>query len=274
MSSRKDMSRYVAALIGAGKVLNRLERALAGSPDNVFSDRDIKTLAAGPGYSDEQVLLALEGLSSLGMVKRFGQQWVLSRDLMGESEGFRQGVHIALSAVSTRVDARLVASMPKDSPGEIANLLKLNASELRSTIVNLIAASHEEIIMASPFWDRQTVDEFVPLLRARLEDDVRIALIGRPASGGSVQRSAIDTIQAELANRDRFHWYNVPNELNNVPFHFKAMVMDGVKAYVGSANFTVRGLRQGFELGVLLEGPLATSIHSILSGFIGLQAVR
>jgi phosphatidylserine/phosphatidylglycerophosphate/cardiolipin synthase-like enzyme len=43
-----------------------------------------------------------------------------------------------------------------------------------------------------------------------------------------------------------------------VPFiHAKLLIADGVRAYVGSANFTMSGLDHGIEAGVLLEGHAA-----------------
>lgn len=45
-----------------------------------------------------------------------------------------------------------------------------------------------------------------------------------------------------------------------LPFiHAKLMIADGVRAYVGSANFTSSGLDHGVESGVLLEGDAAQS---------------
>lgn len=41
--------------------------------------------------------------------------------------------------------------------------------------------------------------------------------------------------------------------------HSKLIVADGIKAYVGSANFTKSGLDHGFEAGVLVIGPVASA---------------
>ena len=41
--------------------------------------------------------------------------------------------------------------------------------------------------------------------------------------------------------------------------HAKLIIADGVKAYVGSANFTKSGLDHGLEAGVLVEGETANA---------------
>lgn len=47
--------------------------------------------------------------------------------------------------------------------------------------------------------------------------------------------------------------------------HAKVIVVDGETALIGSANFTVGGLRNNIELGVRLTGPLAIQIEHLIS---------
>lgn len=51
--------------------------------------------------------------------------------------------------------------------------------------------------------------------------------------------------------------------------HLKLVTFDGRAAYVGSANFTRRGLAGGnLELGVLVEGPAVSQLDELLDGIL------
>jgi phosphatidylserine/phosphatidylglycerophosphate/cardiolipin synthase-like enzyme len=47
-----------------------------------------------------------------------------------------------------------------------------------------------------------------------------------------------------------------------VRLHAKALISDGRRAIIGSANFTRSGMRSNLELGVILEGPAVATIRA------------
>lgn len=53
-----------------------------------------------------------------------------------------------------------------------------------------------------------------------------------------------------------------PHEGLTPLLHAKVIIADGVKAYVGSANFTKSGLDFGLEAGVLVEGQIAIAFSA------------
>ena len=50
--------------------------------------------------------------------------------------------------------------------------------------------------------------------------------------------------------------------------HAKAIVVDGARALIGSANLTERGADRNLELGVLIEGPSVATLRDALFGWL------
>jgi len=130
-----------------------------------------------------------------------------------------------------------------------------------------VAAAREDLVIASPFWDRHTIDEIEQLLLRRLEAGVSITILRRFESRMPVNvRNAF----ARFAIHPRFRlvsWndQNTGDLFGAHTFHFKAVIADGGKrAYLGTANFTASGLRSRFEIGVLLEGETARRLGEIV----------
>jgi hypothetical protein len=130
-------------------------------------------------------------------------------------------------------------------------------------------------VLASPFWDRITVEELGVLLVRRLEVGVAVDILGR----FSEEDEALQALAGRFSGRGRariFPWHAVYPEdpLGSQTFHFKAAVADGGdRAYVGSANLTLAGLRYRMELGVLLCHEPAFQVARILDAVLSFSSL-
>src|SRR6185312_9735920 len=189
------------------------------------------------------------------------------------SAAFRDGTKLAIDEMSSQITplpARLVAAFPPDMPDDLAKVLELQTTGLRAAIIDLIASCQSHLILASPFWDAETVNDLIPILTRRLEAGVVVEVLARYSD-----RTARGHPMVQMGNKlAPFHqfrirtWYDrVANDIwGSHTFHFKAVSIDGgKKAYLGTANLTTSSLRSRFELGTILVGRPATTLDGILT---------
>lgn len=67
-------------------------------------------------------------------------------------------------------------------------------------------------------------------------------------------------------------WYetSASDPFGTSTFHLKAAVVDGNRGYLGTANFTVAGLRSRLELGILLQGQAAQRLAAVTDAVLSL----
>lgn len=71
-----------------------------------------------------------------------------------------------------------------------------------------------------------------------------------------------------------YNWFKPLDEDHSKiqTFHFKAAIIDdGEKAYLGSANMTSGGLRSRMELGVVLRGEAALTLVHLLESVLSIS---
>jgi phosphatidylserine/phosphatidylglycerophosphate/cardiolipin synthase-like enzyme len=173
----------------------------------------------------------------------------------------------------------LAAAVAVSISAPIAASLRAGFADLRAELVNLMAATQEELILASPFWDAETVDDLGELLARRLDAGVKVKILCRglrsDASGDALR--ALSKRLRSSSGLEIFEWFSLDADdaLGSSTFHAKVAVADGgTRAYVGSANFTISGLRSRYEVGVFLEGMQAQRIGEAMATILNSVAQR
>ncbi len=258
--------------------MQTLEEGLAGERDRVVVDRSlVRRIVPGRIPSDAEVEAAVEALLSVGVVRREGRVALLNLARLHETKGYRRGVQEALSfgPDRERPSIRLCAALPPGLNATSREELSRQVDDLRAALLDVAASARSRIVLASPFWDQDTALEMVELLSRRLEAGVAVDILGR--FGGQRDGDAA-LLLSRLASNSRcrlYGWYE-PSPLDPFgvqTFHFKATVADdGVKAYLGTANLTISGLRSRMELGVVLAGEPARRLSAIVD--VALQLAR
>lgn len=262
---------YVAGLARLGWLLDDLESALDSASGSLRVDSGFARANARARLpTDDEITAAIHALAFLGVLTPQADGWRLDREQWDAQASYRRGVRDALTFLAVQAPAtepvRLcVATPPGLSPATDAKL-RLGALDLRAVIVDLIASAREELVLASPFWDDDTVAEIGPLLARRLDTGARVELLGRFGSRGVAVGPELT--QLAMHPRCRLHgWYDLDpdDQFGSRTFHFKAVVADGgTRAYLGTANLTVSGLRSRMEIGTLLTGAVARQLAEMI----------
>lgn len=136
-----------------------------------------------------------------------------------------------------------------------------------SILLDLIRHARDELIVVS--FAAYDVAEVVEALSSAAQRGVRISLL-LESSAESKGRLSFDARNAFNALQGRVKFYCWPTNQRGAPgihagsLHAKAVIADGARALVTSANLTGRALEANMELGLLVEGgsiPNRLAIH-------------
>jgi phosphatidylserine/phosphatidylglycerophosphate/cardiolipin synthase-like enzyme len=126
----------------------------------------------------------------------------------------------------------------------------------------LLEATRNSLVILSPYW---RVDGVRSLLSTANRDNyagVKVRVLTQAACFMKAEdRGALNFFVAKMRESGAIVQASSPRTIGGLtPFlHAKLIVADSNKAYVGSANFTSSGLDHGIEVGVVLEGEVASA---------------
>jgi phosphatidylserine/phosphatidylglycerophosphate/cardiolipin synthase-like enzyme len=268
----------VAYATAAGRLnwlMDALETKLDSLPNgSVITSEFVRSSCPGRRSTADEAAVVLGALEDIEVVTMGPNGYILQGSGLAMTARFRAGVRAGL-AVRTEPDpgVRLCAALPSGLPAAVESALRIRTEDLRGVVVDLVAGAREELVLVSPFWDAATVDEIGPMLLQRLGAGVRVRVLGRFGTGTpTIESNAL----ARLALHPRCHllsWYEASQDdpFGARTFHFKAAIADsGLRAYLGTANFTTSGLRSRLEIGVILEGAAACRLAEIAEAVLTL----
>jgi phosphatidylserine/phosphatidylglycerophosphate/cardiolipin synthase-like enzyme len=156
----------------------------------------------------------------------------------------------------------------------VEDTLRQNALDLRATLFDCIASAQKRILLASPFWDRTTTADITEIFVKRLSSGVLIDVLGRGEQKIDDDFLSLVKCFASYQGIRFYSWFKPfdedPSKIQT--FHFKAAVIDnGERAYLGSANMTSGGLRSRMELGVVLRGDASVTLARILESVLSIS---
>jgi hypothetical protein len=267
------MKAYVLTLKSHPWLLPAVEDGLRNLPASGVKDisKLAKTFRARGGrpLTDGDVLIALNALCDLGVLQREGARYTLNRDRFAATEQLRTSIQTAFQILNEdracdMPDVQLCVSLPPALSPAAEHVIHESSTDLRSSLLDVIASAKQSLIVASPFWDAGTTAEMVTLVRKKLTSGVQVSLLGRfsrelpPEVRAQLEKIRHDPHCAILS------WFEGEG-IETQTFHFKAISADrGQRGYLGSANMTFSSLRSRMELGVILGGPAASQLDRIL----------
>ncbi len=267
------MKVYVVTVKSHPWLLPPVEEALRNA--DVGAAGDVSKLArnirapGGRPISDDEALVAFNALCDLGVLERNGSRYVLNRDRLAATEELRGGVQAAVEILrenktESTTDVQLCVSLPPSLSPAAEHVIHESSTDLRSSLLDVVASAKQSLIVASPFWDAGTTAEMVALARKKLASGVHVAVLGR------FSRDLPPEVKSQLGKISNdpgctiLSWFEGTGTETQT-FHFKAVSADrGQRGYLGSANMTVSSLRSRMELGVILSGPAASQLDRIL----------
>ena len=164
--------------------------------------------------------------------------------------------------METRVE--VVATVPEELPRDL-----LVPTAMRTTLgvlVELIGESRSRVILASPFMQLANICRG-PLGVALGTAVARGVLVDVVSMGGSlpeIDAAMLSSQRLPMAVRVSQPRPNLTDS-DAIGSHAKICLVDGVAAYIGSANFTENGLTKHFELGTLVRGQPASDLWSVVN---------
>ena len=267
------MKVYVLTAKSHPWLLPPVEQALKNA--DMSTAKDVSKLArsirvpGGRPISDDEALVAFNALCDLGVLKRDGSRYGLNRARFEATKQLRSGIQAAvdvLGETSTEAapEVQLCVSLPPSLSPVAEHVIHESSTDLRSSLLDVVASAKHSLIVASPFWDAGTTAEMVNLARKKLDSGVQVWLLGR------FSRDLPANVQSQLAKIANdpscaiLSWFEGTGTETQT-FHFKAISADqGQRGYLGSANMTVSSLRSRMELGVILKGDVASQLDRIL----------
>lgn len=155
------------------------------------------------------------------------------------------------------------------APAALDDILNVTASNnglwggsLLVALGRLLGGAKHELILFSPYWRTEGVRSLLAAAGRSNYGTVKVKVFTQPACRMSNKDREGVTAFVDILRQSKAEVKILaPRVVNGAwPFiHAKLMIADGVRAYVGSANFTSSGLDHGVETGVLVEGDAAQS---------------
>jgi phosphatidylserine/phosphatidylglycerophosphate/cardiolipin synthase-like enzyme len=263
--------RYIEAAGRLNWLMHRLESALRPLPDGFCVDASFVRANSGERLPNaDEAAAAVDALAAIGIVREDNGALRLDQKRLQETNGFRTGVLETARVLGPTAlfnnDVRLCVALPPGLDSALSHEILNEADDLRAAIFEIIASAKRQLILASPFWDQETIDELAELVDKRLSAGVEVTILGRFAEHSESNTTPRFRRLARHNHCRVVSWFQADSTQNSVQtFHFKLAIADeGRTAYLGTANFTTSGLRSRMELGVILSAKPAKQLYRIM----------
>jgi len=180
--------------------------------------------------------------SSLAIACASGAGWALGRRSSSTTEAWE-----------------VVASLPQGAP--LPPGLRRTTGE---TMIGMAASARRLVRLSAPYVDEPGIRFLLDSIAASTARGVTVELFDPRA--WEPARAAVEALERAVRLEGDPSRLRVVRATKDAPFaHLKVMVVDGVTAYVGSANITAAGLAgRNLELGVVVYGAQVAVIDRIL----------
>ena len=232
------------------------------------------------GNSDENQVIQLARIiganpwiklnSIFGTSTRHGRS-VVEREVLKLAESIGVDRHFSLVEVvellataireSSNIQRLLVA--PDDLLEHIPTGQQVRA--IPSYLEEILRKAQHEVLLLAPFWDMPTLTDLlrcVPRERVNVELVLLLVHMGRRIPPTESMANEIHSVWSLSRIRIYFH---LPDQKEQTDYpHAKCLVVDRSHGYLGSANFTGRGMKGHFEVGVSLGPEDSRTLSGIL----------
>lgn len=138
------------------------------------------------------------------------------------------------------------------------------APSIIGQMVDMLAEAEETATIVNPFFTHDGLELLLDALVDVTARGVSLTLLTRDLDcGDGSNRSAVGHIQDEISrygSPEKFDIFEIDTDVFDTSLHAKAIIADGDRAYVGSANLTDQSLKKAVELGLYLEGRPAREV--------------
>jgi len=126
--------------------------------------------------------------------------------------------------------------------------------ETEAAIVGLLDSARRAVVMTAPFTDAAAAARLAEAILDCGRRGVDVSMMTSPGRGTAFDKVAARWPRAALAGAEFRCLEGGSVAGGGIGSHAKVCLVDGVRAYIGSANLTAAGLGRQFEVGALVEG--------------------
>lgn len=168
--------RYLDALWRVRHELDAIEAWLAtlSEHDRLTMPR-IQQEIRTPPISYAQAALAVNALVELGILEK-QPGLLLNRARLLETEPLRTGMRLSIDYTCSHMPSppmHFLVALPAGLPTILQEVIAVEASDLRSGLIGLLADAQEHLLLAAPFWDETTMTDLGNILERRLNGGIR-----------------------------------------------------------------------------------------------------
>jgi len=140
------------------------------------------------------------------------------------------------------------------------------SAELMARLTRFVRNAESELIVVTPFFTRFGVDAFVDYLAQATNRGVSVTVLTRDVTDGNDNAEHVQRIHETVMDAGdvrNLHLFEYDSDHGNL--HAKALIADGDRAYVGSANFTNYSLKSAIEIGLIVQGPVVNDLTDFVA---------
>jgi len=156
-----------------------------------------------------------------------------------------------MTARETPPENTVVATIPYDDRALDPEMFE----PIHGNLLELIRSASDRLVLMSPFLSKRAYERLRPALHTAAANGATIVLITNALTYGDNDYNCEFT-QAVLTDDRLANTTTVYEYIDDetwMTFHAKIAIADGVRAYLGTANLTHRGLGDNLELGVIFR---------------------
>ncbi len=151
----------------------------------------------------------------------------------------------------------------------------MNAKTLKSQFYSLFNEAKKSIKICSPFLEWNGFTYFQDVLLSKAQQNVKIEILSREISSSENNRrfeefrKIYDCFKSKNLENNLFirnYYYRTENKKLASSIHAKIIIIDNIKAYVGSGELRKNSLEKIFELGLIVSGEKVTELKNIFKG--------
>ncbi|MFC4601818.1 phospholipase D-like domain-containing protein [Cohnella hongkongensis] len=165
---------------------------------------------------------------------------------------------------------------PPPSSVELSPRIADRFQYLNSWILHLIQRTSKRLIFIAPYYSVAGMEHLSVSLKALFEtrQDVRVDWIVGECSNSENER-AFEYLKRVFGSTEQIRIFHpVDPDEKGLVFHAKVLLSDEEKGYLGSANFSRRGLQHQFELGISLTKDQSVSLTMLVDYWISTSHIR
>lgn len=167
-----------------------------------------------------------------------------------------------LAAQDDPPENMVVATIPSDDRALDPGMFE----PLHGNLLELIRSADDDLVLMSPFLSEQAYERLRPALITAADNGADITLITRYLTYGDedFNREFARGVDANRRLAPATTLYEYIDDETWTTFHAKVVIADGVRAYLGTANLTHKGLGSNLELGVIFRDDTAARLDALV----------